>query len=88
MMNSFRVWVTPLEYEYRVCVDGLDNARWLLDELAGSFVFRSAQPIHHKEQSSLCTFQIPRNSMLPFSGFHKLLNTIPEVTVMETTSST
>ena len=44
-MKAFRVWVRPLDYEYLVCVDGVENARWLLDQLGRSFVFRSAQPI-------------------------------------------
>jgi hypothetical protein len=81
MMNVFRVWVTPLDYEYLVCVDGLDNARWLLATLAGSFVFRSAQPIYHNDGSSLCTFQVPRNSM-PFSRFQRLLRAMPEVNLL------
>ena len=81
-MNAFRVWVTPSDYDYLVCVDGLDNARWLLAELARSFVFRSAQPIDQNERSSFCTFLVPRNSMLPFSRFQKLLGAIPEVTLL------
>lgn len=81
-MEAFRVWATPLDYEYLVCVDGMDNARWLLAELAGSFVFCTAQPIHHNEGSSLCTFQVPRDSMLPFSKLQKLLRAIPEVKLL------
>ena len=81
-MNAFRVWVTPLDYEYTVCVDGLENARWLLGQLAGSFVFRSARPIYSGEGSTLCSFQVPRNSMLSFSKFQKLLNVIPEVNLL------
>jgi hypothetical protein len=86
MMNVFRVWVTPLDYEYLVCVDGLDNARWLLATLAGSFVFRSAKPIYHDEGSSLCTFQVPRNSTLPFSRLQKLLSGMPEVNLLRVTA--
>ena len=82
MMKAFHVWVTPLDYEYMVCVDGVDNAQWLLGQLAGSFVFRSARPIYHKESSSLCTFQVPRNSRLPFSRFQKLLSAMPEVNLL------
>lgn len=81
-MNGFRVWVTPLNYEYTVCVDGLDNARWLLDQLAGSFVFRSARPVYHDEGSTLCTFQVPRNSTLSISRFQRLLNVLPEVNLL------
>ena len=81
-MDAFRVWVRPLDYEYLVCVDGVENARWLLDKLAGSFVFRSAQPISQEESSSLCTFQVPCGPLLPFSKLQKLLTAIPEVTLL------
>lgn len=87
MMQAFRVWVTPLDYEYLVCVDGLDNARWLLAALAESFVFGSAQPIEHDEGSSLCAFQVPRNS-LPFARLQKLLRAMPEVDLLRIAAAT
>jgi hypothetical protein len=79
-MDAFRVWINPQDYEFLVCVDGVENARWLLDQLAGSFVFRSAQPINQSKGSTLCTFQVPCNPLLTFSRFQKLLTAIPEVT--------
>jgi hypothetical protein len=82
-MNAFRVWVRPLDYEYLVCVDGLENARWLLEQLARSFVFRSAESINQELSSALCTFQVPCNGMLTFSAFQKLLIAIPEVTLLK-----
>lgn len=85
-MKTFRVWVTLSDYEYLVCVDGMNNAYWLLAELAGYFVFHSALPICIKEDSSLCSFQVPRNSMLPYSKFQKLLNAIPEVNLLHITA--
>jgi len=81
-MDAFRVWVRPLDYEYLVLVDGESNARWLLDQLAGSFVFRSAQPICREVSSTLCTFQVPCNALLPFARFRRLLAAIPEVTLL------
>lgn len=81
-MEAFRVWVRPQDYEFLVCVDGLENARWLLDQLAGSFVFRSAQPISQANESSLCVFQVPCNPLLPFTRLQKLLAAIPEVTLL------
>jgi hypothetical protein len=83
-MDAFRVWVRPLDYEYLVYVEGEDNARWLLDQLAGSFVFRSAQPISKEDSMMLCTFQVPCNELLPFARFQKLLAAIPEVTLLST----
>jgi hypothetical protein len=66
-----------------VYVDGIENARWLLDQLARSFVFRSARPILQEQASTICMFQVPRNSMLPYSRFEKLLAAIPRVILLE-----
>jgi hypothetical protein len=84
-MKAFRVWVRPLDYEYLVCVDGVENARWLLDQLSSSFIFRSAQPINQEQDSTLCTFQVPSNSLLPFPRFQKALAAIPEVNLLRAT---
>jgi hypothetical protein len=82
MMNAFRVWVQPLDFEFLVSVDGEDNARWLLDQLAGLFIFSSAKPIQSVDSSSLCTFQVPCNALLPFGRFQRLLTAIPQVTLL------
>lgn len=82
MIKAFRVWLRPLDYEHLVCVDGLENARWLLDRLGESFVFRTAKPINQDGGSTLCTFQVPSNSMLPYGRLQKLLATMPEVTLL------
>jgi hypothetical protein len=71
-----------------VCVDGMDNARWLLDQLSSSFVFRSAKSINEEENSKLCTFQVPCNSSLPFGRFQKLLAAIPEVILLKVAAAT
>jgi hypothetical protein len=83
-MQAFRVWVRPLDYEYQVCVDGVDNARWLIDQLGRSFIFRSAKPINEQHNSTLCTFQVPSNALLPFAQFQRTLAAIPEVTLLRT----
>jgi len=81
-MDTFRVWVRPLDYEYLVCVDGVANARWLLDRLGRSFVFRSSQPISQDVSSTLCTFQVPCGPSLSLTQLQKLLTAIPEVTLL------
>jgi hypothetical protein len=81
-MKEFRVWVRPLDYEYLICVDGLENARWLLDQLGRSFVFRSAQPISQETNSALCTFQVPCGPLLSLTKLQRLLGDIPEVTLL------
>lgn len=81
-MKAFRVWVRPLDYEYLICVDGMENARWLVDQLGRSFVFRSAQPISQDSGSTLCTFQVPCGPLLSLARLNKLLAEIPEVTLL------
>ena len=80
-MQRFRVWVRPMDYEYRVSVDGRSNADWLLEELGRAFVFKSATPLESESAQGICSFQVPFASLLPFSLFRKLLASIPEVTL-------
>jgi len=81
-MNVFAVGVRRVEHEYVVCVDGLANAKWLLGQLARSFVFGSARPIGEEMGSALCTFRVPFDARLPLAGFNKLLTAIPEVRLL------
>jgi hypothetical protein len=81
-VNAFRVWVRPMEYEYRVLVEGLANAEWLILELSRAFVFKSARPIASEHDSPLFSFQVPCNSMLPLSRFYRLLAGMPQVTMV------
>jgi hypothetical protein len=81
-MNAFRVWIWPLDYEFLICVDGVTNARWLLDQLGRSFVFRSSQPISQDRNSALCAFQVPCGPMLTLAKLQRMLAEIPEVTLL------
>jgi hypothetical protein len=76
-MKSFRVWVQPMDYEYRVSVDGEENADWLIGELSRSFIFKSALPLINEDESSVYSFQIPCNSLLPFGVFRRVLASMP-----------
>ena len=76
-MESFRVWVQPMDYEYRVSVEGADNASWLINELSRSFIFKSALPMANDYQTLLCSFQVPYNALLPFAVFRRVLSAIP-----------
>jgi hypothetical protein len=86
-VKTFRVWVQPTEYGYFLLVDGVENARWLLDQLGRSFVFRSAEPIAQKLDSSLCTFEVPGGPFVTLNMLRKLLVAIPEVTLLSVAAS-
>jgi hypothetical protein len=78
-MNAINVWLRPLGDFCRVRVDGIENARWLLDRLSQSFVFKTFEPFAETMGSSVCSFQVPYNPPLSRSKFERLLAAIPEV---------
>ena len=87
-MKDFRVWVQPTEYGFFLLVDGVGNARWLLDQLGRSFVFRSAEPIAERMNSPLCTFAVPGGPQLSLHRLQQLLAEIPQVTLLRTAAAT
>ena len=76
-MDTFRVLVQPMDYEYRVSVEGVLNASWLINELTRSFIFKSALPLSSDRQCSLYSFQVPYNSLLPYGVFRRILSAMP-----------
>jgi len=81
-VKPFRVWVQPTEYGHVFLVDGAENARWLLDQLGRSFVFRSAEPISQDVNSTLCKFQVPGGPFVSPGKLQRLLGGMPEVTLL------
>jgi hypothetical protein len=81
-MNAFRVWLRPLGKTFRVRVDGLRNAQWLLERLGRSFVFKTANPITEDNGSSCCTFHLAHDFRMSPHEFERLMATIPEVQIM------
>jgi len=81
-MNAFRVWIRPLGSNCQVRVDGINNAKWLLNRLGHSFVFKTADPMNEEEGSSCCTFRLAYSSHVSRRGFKRLLVAIPEVQLM------
>jgi hypothetical protein len=81
-MRVFAVAVRRVGHEYLVCVEGIANAKWLLEQLARSFVFRSARAISEEPGSAVCSFHVPYNSRLSAVHFNKLLTSIPEVLLL------
>lgn len=82
MQGAFRVWLRPLGYEWRVCVDGLECAQWLLVRLSEAFGLQSRQGISQELGSRLCTFQVPYDPPYSYSRLKDLLAAIPEVQLM------
>ena len=81
-MNPFCVWIRPSGGNCRVRVDSIKNARWLLDRLSQSFVFKSSEPINEDQGSSCSTFRVPYSSQICHRTFERLLGAIPEVKLM------
>ena len=81
-MNAFHVWLRPLGDFCRVRVDGIENAKWLLDRLSQSLVFKTFEPFGELKGSSVCSFTVPYNPPLSRSKFEKMLVAIPEVKLM------
>jgi hypothetical protein len=81
-MKVFSVWISRMDGDSRLRVDGLENAKWLLRRLSDSFVFKTSEPLHDVRNSLECTFRVAHNSQLSVSRFEKLLAGIAEVKLM------
>ena len=81
-MNAFQVWIRPLGGSCRVRVDGIENAKWLLDRLSHSFIFKTSKPVGETEGTSVCGFDVPYNPPLSRAKFESMLVAIPEVQLM------
>jgi hypothetical protein len=81
-MNSFCVWIRPLGGTCRIRVDGLRNAKWLLNRLGHAFVFKTAEAIDEEDRGAHCSFRVAYNSQTSRRGLEKLLAAIPEVQLM------
>jgi hypothetical protein len=81
-MNRFRVWLRPLNNGCKVKVDGSKNAKWLLNRLSQSFIFKGSEAINEDEFFPACVFSVPYGSQMSDSMFWKLLRDISEVDLM------
>jgi hypothetical protein len=81
-MNSFHVWIRPLVNACGVRVDSLANARWLLNCLSQSFVFKSSEPMNETDFFPCCSFRVAYSSQMCLPMFQKLLAAIPEVKLL------
>ena len=64
-------------YACRIRVAGIENARWVLDRLSESFVFRTSEPIQEAKLRAYCTFYVVHGSQLSRGKLESLLNAIP-----------
>ena len=63
-MKAFRVWLRRIDGASGLCVDGLENAKWLLSKLSDSFVFKTSEPLREAANSPDCTFRVAHTSQL------------------------
>jgi hypothetical protein len=63
-------------------VDGVENAKWLLNQLSHSFVFKTSKPFGEAIGTSVCGFDVPYNPPLSRANFESMLVAIPEVRLM------
>ena len=78
-MNVFQVWIRQYDDSCRVCVDGIENARWLLREMDGSFAFPRGDGIVQDLKSTLCVFYVLYRWPLTRACFVRRLAAIPLV---------
>ena len=78
-MNVFDVWVRPLGESCRVRVSGTKNAEWLMQTLGESFTMGSAELCHEKQESNICTFEVPCQAPQSRNRLEKALASMPEV---------
>ena len=81
-MNRFHVWLRPSNRGCKVRVDGVNNAKWLLNRLSHSFVFKSSEAMNEEEFFPSCVFGVMYGSQMCHSAFKKLLSGMPEVDLM------
>ncbi len=81
-MTKFRVWVRLLGPQYRVRVDGVHNAHWLLNRLTKSSMVPFGEPLVERAGSPICNFFVPCTPTMPPAQFESLLAAIPEVRLM------
>jgi hypothetical protein len=63
-------------------VDGIGNARWLLDELGRHPAIRAIGKLDVIVDDTVCSFCIPFHSSLSSQTFDRLIGSLPEVRLM------
>ena len=79
MMRPVRVWITRMNGASHLRVEDAEDARWLLGQLSGSFVFKTSQPMDQAQDSSDCTFRVAHTSQMTGPTFERLLAAITQV---------
>lgn len=78
-MNAFNVWLHSLSDICRVRVDGIENAKWLLDRLSPSGKVKNSEQFSTMEEISGLRFEVLLSPRFCRSRFERLLAAIPEV---------
>ncbi len=78
-MKVFQVGIRRIESASVLRVSGMENARWLLERLSDSFVFKTSEPMRDVQDSSDYTFCVAHNSQMSGPCFERLLAGFREV---------
>jgi hypothetical protein len=81
-MKAFNVWLSRMDGDSRLRVDGLENTNWLLRRLSEYFVFKTSEPLRDVSDSSDYTFRVAFNSQMSCRQFEKILAGIAEARVI------
>jgi hypothetical protein len=81
-MKRFNVWIRPLVDACGVRVESLETARWLLERLSQSFVFKNSEPMNETDFFPGCSFRVAYGSQMCQPAFQKLLAAMPEVVLL------
>ena len=77
--TDFAVSIKDEGYAGRVCVEGVDNARWVVDRLSELFAFRTSEPMCEGARSTQCIFRVAYGSQLTHRRLTSLLSAMTGV---------
>lgn len=78
-ITAFAVLIRDEGYACHLCVEGVDNARWVVDRLSELFAFRTSEPMLEGVRPTQRTFRVAYGSQLSHRKLASLLSAIPGV---------
>lgn len=66
-------------YACRVCVEGVDNAHWIVDRVSKMFAFRTSEPMREGVRPAQRIFRVAYGSQLSYRKLATHLSAFPGV---------